>query len=148
MVSQLPKRMKHSAWKTTRLAADKVVRNIKSQIKKQDLIASHEMIDSTGRRKIPGMGYRVFVDAPHARHVEYGTRPHTPPFQPLLDWAVAKGFRDPHAVAAAVVRKITKEGTKPTHFTRIAIDRALKRKRSYIPRLFRNLMKQSARTGL
>lgn len=39
-------------------------------------------------------GALVGVDAPHAPFMEYGTRPHRPPFQPLADWAYRKGIVD------------------------------------------------------
>jgi len=39
-------------------------------------------------------GAIVGVDAPHAAFMEYGTRPHRPPFQPLADWCYRKGLID------------------------------------------------------
>lgn len=35
-------------------------------------------------------GADVFNDAPHAPIIEYGSRPHWPPFQPLFEWALRK----------------------------------------------------------
>lgn len=37
-------------------------------------------------------GADVAVTAPHAAAIEYGTRPHRPPFKPILDWVVRKGI--------------------------------------------------------
>lgn len=37
-------------------------------------------------------GAAVTVDAPHAAAIENGTRPFTPPLQPLIDWVRRKGI--------------------------------------------------------
>jgi hypothetical protein len=69
-------------------------------------------------------GARVEVDAPHAPHIEYGTRPHTPPLEPLITWAVRK-FRVPEEealkIARGVQKKIQKEGTEPRHYMKDSI---------------------------
>lgn len=65
-------------------------------------------------------GY-ILTDAPHAGVVEMGSRPHTPPLQPLIDWARRHGATDDadaHRMAFGVQRKIAREGTRPTYFTR------------------------------
>lgn len=66
-------------------------------------------------------GAMITVDAPHAAFMEYGTRPHTPPLQPLVDWAKRKFGVDEKrakAIAWAVRGKIKKVGTKPRHYMR------------------------------
>lgn len=82
---------------------------------------------------------RIVIDAPHMAAVELGSRPHTPPLQPLIDWVkrhrksfgiTGKGTvrnkgtgrfeASPEIVAAAraIQAKIAREGTKPTFFVR------------------------------
>lgn len=67
-------------------------------------------------------GAIVHVDAPHAAVMEYGSRPHTPPLQPLLEWAQRKGLDA--GAARAVQRKIATEGTAPRHYFTKAVERA------------------------
>lgn len=60
----------------------------------------------------------VESSSPHAPHVEFGTRPHTPPVQPLIDWALAKlpgvdSEEEARSAAFAIRSKISKVGTKP-----------------------------------
>jgi hypothetical protein len=69
-------------------------------------------------------GAEVAVSAPHAAHIEHGTRPHWPPFQPILEWAQRKGIsEDPYGFAKAVQKKISEEGIAPRHYFKKAWDR-------------------------
>lgn len=59
---------------------------------------------------------------PYAQYVEFGTRPHTPPIQPLIDWAKVKfGLTDAGAKSAAfaIRSKIAKKGTQPNPVWRL-----------------------------
>ncbi len=77
-------------------------------------------------------GATLFSDAPHAAFIERGTRPHTPPFAPILAWVkrkkLAKGattvvrgaveakldeFEREIMVARAIQRAIARRGTRP-----------------------------------
>jgi len=83
-----------------------------------------------------GTDVRIRIDAPHAAVMEMGSRPHTPPLGPLVEWVKryrasfdieGRGVvRDASgrfqaspavvAVARAIQRKIARDGTKPTYF--------------------------------
>jgi hypothetical protein len=63
----------------------------------------------------------VVIRAPHAVAVEVGSRPHTPPIAPLIEWAQAIGAANPRAVAGAVFTHIKFEGTRPHWFVRGSI---------------------------
>jgi len=71
-------------------------------------------------------GATVQANAPHAPFMEYGTRPHFPPLQPLAEWAYRKGLADSEeeamGVALAVARKIAKKGIAPRFFMKRAIE--------------------------
>lgn len=59
----------------------------------------------------------VESSSPHAPHVEYGTKPHWAPVQPLIDWALARlpdvnTEKEARSAAFAVRHKIAKSGTK------------------------------------
>lgn len=91
----------------------------------------------------PGGGSRIVIDAPHAMALELGTRPHTPPLGPLIEWVrrhrlafgiEGKGTARDKAgrftaaaevvtIARAIQRKIQREGTKPTYFVRNSLPR-------------------------
>lgn len=89
---------------------------------------------------------RVVIDAPHVAAVELGSRPHTPPLQPLIDWVKRhrKSFgitgkatkrnkgtgrfeASPEivAIARAIQAKIAREGTKPRYFVRGSLPKIL-----------------------
>lgn len=82
-------------------------------------------VDTGGLRQsvsvtlFPNGGW-VTVDAPHASHIEFGTRPFTPPLGPLLTWVIRKGLAadedEAYAIARAVQRKIQREGIAPRHY--------------------------------
>jgi hypothetical protein len=89
-------------------------------------------------------GARVGVDAPHAPHMEWGTRPHKagpPPFVEIADWAYRKGIIDTQLepedikgenlsdeereavnTVIAIMTKIALYGLEPRHFMAITID--------------------------
>ena len=74
----------------------------------------HTRVEVTGGAVI---GW-VESSSPHAPFVEFGTRPHAPPVQPLIDWALAKlpgvdSESEARSAAFAIRRKIARVGTKP-----------------------------------
>jgi len=77
-------------------------------------------------------GAIVSFDAPHAAFIEYGTRPHMPPLQPLMDWAIRKGLADTEeeakAVAWKIAQKIKREGTTPKFFLARAVKQLSRRR--------------------
>lgn len=63
-------------------------------------------------------GAEMGNDAPHADFIEFGTRPHTPPWNPLYRWALRRTGGDEEragALAASVRRSISERGTRPRH---------------------------------
>jgi hypothetical protein len=74
----------------------------------------------------------VIVDAPHASHMEYGTRPHFPPLQPIKDWVLRKGIADTEEeadqAALNVARKIAARGLAPRFYMRRAVEKLIKGK--------------------
>lgn len=107
-----------------------------------EVIASSAPVDrgtlkgSVHVEREPDGGSRIVVDAPHAMSIELGSRPHTPPLEPLIAWVrrhrLALGVegkgtvRDERGrftaspevvrIARAIQRKIATRGTKPTYF--------------------------------
>ena len=75
-------------------------------------------------------GGEIVADTPHASILEYGSRPHMPPLQPLVDWAKRKfGVDDDEAeeIAEAVRWKIFHVGTKPRFYMKRAVQILQKR---------------------
>lgn len=69
-------------------------------------------------------GAVIVVDAPHAPHMEYGTRPHFPPLKPLIEWAIRKfGVSESEArgIAWVVAKKISEDGLAPRHYMKRAM---------------------------
>lgn len=74
-------------------------------------------------------GAVVYVDAPHAAHLEYGTRPFWPPLAPIKRWVLRKGFaedeEEAEGIARAVQRKIAEEGIEPRGYMAKAFQRVV-----------------------
>jgi hypothetical protein len=78
-----------------------------------------ELKQSVNARNLPD-GSVVSVDAPHAPFIEYGTRPHMPPIEPLVEWARRKGIADDEdeaeEIGGAIAHSIARFGTKPRRY--------------------------------
>jgi hypothetical protein len=61
-----------------------------------------------------GLTGEVRVNSKHGPFVEYGTRPHFPPVEPLEDWARRHGM--PPGTGFLIARKIAKYGTPAQPF--------------------------------
>lgn len=94
-------------------------------------------------------GAVVSADAPHAAFIEFGTRPHRPPLQPLADWAYRKGLADTDEEALLVARRIAeaiaRRGTRPRHFMARAVERL--RRRGIVHREIRRELERIGRGG-
>lgn len=103
-------------------------------------------LKSSIRAESTPKGAHILVDAPHAATLEIGSRPHTPPLQPILDWVrrharnfglkrprigVARTARQQttkdaqaralEGVARGIQAKIARVGTKPRWYMRNAL---------------------------
>jgi len=72
-------------------------------------------------------GAEVIVDAPHAAHMEYGTRPHFPPVAPLKEWVMQKGIsgdeEEAWGIALAIARNMAIWGIEPRNYMANAMAR-------------------------
>ncbi len=66
----------------------------------------------------------VGTSVKYAAYIQFGTRPHYPPIQPLKKW-VRRKLNAEESVAYAVQRKIGAKGTEPNPF----VDRAIEKVR-------------------
>ena len=92
----------------------------------QELVAVDEAtLKKAGHVERAYLKKSIEYDAPHASYIEYGTRPHFPPIEPLAAWAV-RVLQVPKAEAQQVgyliARKIAAVGTEPQPFLRPAVD--------------------------
>jgi len=73
------------------------------------------------------LGAITGADAPHAPFIEFGTRPHMPPIQPIEDWVRIKGLasddEEVEEIAMDIAWTIYKYGTEPRFFLKKAIKR-------------------------
>lgn len=74
-----------------------------------------------------GFGVEGLVGTPlaYAPAVEFGTKPHRPPVQPLIDWArqkLALSGAEARSAGHAIAWKIARKGTKGAHMFRDAIN--------------------------
>ena len=83
-----------------------------------DLRRSIQLFRTSDREVLLGtrLGYAAYVND--------GTRPHTPPFEPIQVWA--RRVLGDESAAGAVFRKIQQEGTDPNPYTDRAIDNAVR----------------------
>ncbi len=78
-------------------------------------IAFKELVDSLDVQFVPGQARaQIVATAPHARAVELGTRPHTPPLEPLIAWVRLRGMQGLQS------RRRLKGSTSAYHAGRVA----------------------------
>lgn len=89
-------------------------------------------------------GAVVSVDAPHAPYMEFGTRPHYPPPEPIAEWAYRKGLADSEEeameIARAICAHIARWGIFPRHYMARAVA-TMKRRRVVHEEVVRELAK-------
>jgi len=89
-------------------------------------------------RTVPLWG-KVGTDVHYAPYVEFGTRPHWPPFSALQPWARRHGFPPGRAGAFLVARVIAARGTKARRFFRNAFEANLGRVQGFFGRAARGI---------
>jgi len=70
------------------------------------------------------MEKHVIYTASYAGAIEWGSRPHRPPVEPLIDWSERKlgvHGKDARRAGWAIALKIAREGTEPRPFIRPAL---------------------------
>jgi hypothetical protein len=81
------------------------------------------------------------ADAPHAAAVEVGARPHLVPLHALVRWIQVKRLatrgESETALALAIQRRISREGTPPRWFMRRSLDAARLALAEAVPRALR-----------
>lgn len=100
-------------------AQDKIVQN--------GSIASGHLVDSAKPIFAP-LSKTVLFDTPYSDIVEFGSQPHMPPVDPLIQWAMLKFGQDREEAtktAWAVAKSIEQVGTEPHPFVRPTLDRLL-----------------------
>jgi hypothetical protein len=107
LLKKKEERIKKAALKTVEFAVIQIKEN--APVALGDVLKSVHAEDNV-----------AVVDAPHAAALETGSRPHTPPLQPLIEWAkqqpeIAFGM-SPEQLARFVQQAIKVKGTKPTFF--------------------------------
>lgn len=72
-------------------------------------------------------GAIVFMTAPHAGIIEWGTRPFRPPLQPLIEWALRKGLAadegEAKAIAWGIASRMAVTGIAPRGYFAKAVER-------------------------
>lgn len=119
----LKKLLKKKESRIKREAARKTVEYAVILIKENSPVALGDLIKSAHTKG----NNKAVVDAPHSVAVEVGSRPHTPPLAPLIEWAKQQPSTafggDPEALARAVQHAISVNGTHPTFFVRNQISK-------------------------
>ncbi|MFW6087399.1 MAG: hypothetical protein ACODAG_09350 [Myxococcota bacterium] len=131
IIESLPEKMEKAIVRGLRSAAHRMWGFVVEEIdtaKPYPAVDRGELRSSVGVTSVPD-GADVHVDAPHAPFLEWGTRPHWPPFEPIYHWVQRKGLAaDPDEaedVARAVQLKIAMFGTEPRGYMAKAYQRTL-----------------------
>lgn len=70
-------------------------------------------------------GAAIILDAPYSAIVDLGSRPHTPPLAPLVEWVMRRldlsDEKEAMGVARSIQMHIAQHGTKPTFFVRDSV---------------------------
>lgn len=110
----------------SRQLAERIYEESQKNIDEMDIVASGHLKRSGFVGKLSDGVWIVKYYMPYAKFIEYGTEPHMPPVEPLVDWANIKlglPIEEAKKVAWAIAMKIAKEGVKPRPFFRNAIDK-------------------------
>lgn len=102
--------------KALRKAAQKAAAHVRRNVP----VAFSELRDS-----VHVVGSRIIVDAPHAAAVEWGSRPHWAPLEPLVRWVKLRGFQ---GLQSEGQLKRLSGTTTFEHATRVAGDLAASRR--------------------
>jgi hypothetical protein len=98
---------------------EKIVKNIYERASNTGRLGQSWTVKDISYDKV-----KVFTNLQYAPFVEYGTRPHRPPFEPILKWVQQKlqikGRQSRH-VAWAVWYKITQKGTEGKSYLNDAV---------------------------
>lgn len=113
-------RVREAAEKTARFAAVRIIELVPKAF--TDLAHSVHVEGSS-----------AIVDAPHAAAVEIGSRPHTPPLEPLIKWVKLRGAQGLGPAGRPIGRRIARRNSDLMHARIVALTiRALnKGKKSY-----------------
>jgi HK97 gp10 family phage protein len=86
-----------------------------ANIKRLDAFDTGGLHDSIKVTVSPqGLSVGVASTSRHAPYVEFGTRPHFPPLEPIRQWCISRGL--PASAAFPVARKIAERGTPERPF--------------------------------
>lgn len=112
--------------KGLRNAAIRLQEYVVEELERVDAVDTGELKGSI-YTKIEGIGVTTGCSAPHASFVEFGTRPHFPPVDPIFQWVLSKGLTDDpteaESIAFAIVKRIGRYGTRPRFFMQKALNR-------------------------
>lgn len=83
--------IEHAVIRGLRGGALMLERQVVEEIEEVEAVDTGEMKQSVSTERVDD-GAIVAVKAPHAAPMEYGTRPFTPPFEPIYEWVKRKGL--------------------------------------------------------
>lgn len=125
LVERLPSDLHHAAVTASRKAAERLRGMVVEEISENrpfPVVDRGTMRQSVGIVNLPNGGY-VTMGAPYSGLMEGGTRPFTPPIEPLIAWATRKGHPDPVGFAYAVRASIREKGIRPKRYFARALRR-------------------------
>lgn len=128
IIRKLVLKLNNAIDELAELIAEEILENAKDNIDKMDINVTGVLKDSGCIVRVDKGVYDVVFEAPYAKYVEFGTRPHTPPYYAIRRWVVNKyklSSKEADKLAIKVWYAIRRFGTKPKPFFRKAIDDTL-----------------------
>jgi len=126
-------------------AAYMAVREMKKNVKKNKSVYTGRLWNSIQAERIRPLLWGVGSEAAYQWNLEYGSRPHKPPFRAILDWVRLKnrwygekGKEKAYPIAKRVQETIAEKGTKPHPFIRPAHETV----RKEIPKVIEKRMRK------
>jgi len=106
-----------------------------ANVKKEDAYDTGALYDSIGVSISPkGLSVAVGSTSKYAPFVEFGTRPHFPPLDPIRKWCASRGL--PESAAFPIAKKISERGTPARPFLypafKVAARNHVRRIRQYV----------------
>lgn len=131
LIPHLTRKLKQ-LQKGTIEGVERTAEDLAEVIKDNVPVAFSELKDSIDVEITPN-NIKVIASAPHAAAVEVGSRPHTPPIEPLLKWVKLRGMQG--LTKRGKIRKplkVAKNGPSPRQLGRIQARHVATALQSYV----------------
>lgn len=92
-IREIEKDLKKKEKLLLRKAIPKAARMVANYVRRETVPRAFGELAESIHVEDGARGSTIVADAPHAAPVEFGSRPHTPPLEPLIRWVLLRGYQ-------------------------------------------------------